>query len=207
MFSKLKKRPWVNNFILASGNEHKAEEFNELFDSKILEVEKAPEKVEVIEDGKTFSENALKKCLGYYQKFKQPVLADDSGLVVSALPDELGIYSARFGGDGLDDKGRAELLLEKMKGVEDRSAYFVCVLCFYINEDEYYFFEGRVHGSIGHEYRGDHGFGYDPVFIPDGVDEKSTLAELPEWKNKNSHRSKASKHAQTFFRERDCQKA
>ncbi len=196
-----------NHFILASGNSHKAEEFNELFDSAILQVESAPEKVAVVEDGTTFSENALKKCLGYFEKFKQPVLADDSGLVVNAIPNELGIHSARFGGDGLDDKGRAELLLQKMQGIEDRSAYFICVLCFYFSEDEYYFFEGRVHGGIGTEYRGEHGFGYDPVFIPEGLDGVKTLAELPEWKNLNSHRSKASKHAQTFFRERDCQKA
>ena len=200
--------PLVNNhFILASGNSHKAQEFNELFDTSILQVESAPEKVDVVEDGSTFSENALKKCLGYYKKFKQPVLADDSGLVVGALPDELGIYSARFGGEGLSDKDRAELLLKKMDGIKNREAYFLCVLCFYFGEDEYYFFEGRVHGSIGTEYRGEHGFGYDPVFIPEGLEGKATLAELPDWKKDNSHRAKASKHAQTFFRERDCQKA
>lgn len=193
-------------FILASGNSHKAEEFSELFDKKMISVEKAPEKIEVDETGKSFFENALLKAEGYFKKFKQPVLSDDSGLVVASLPNDLGIHSARFGGDGLTDKDRAELLLKKLDGIENRSAYFICVLCLYFSEDEYYFFEGRVHGQVGENYSGSHGFGYDPIFVPDGVDERSTLAELPNWKKENSHRSKASLHASSFLRERDCQR-
>lgn len=194
-------------FFLASGNAHKAEEFNELFDPNLINVVSAPEKLEVVEDGTSFSENALLKARAYFEKNKSSVLADDSGLVVEALPEELGIESARFGGEGLTDKERAEHLLLKLKDVENRKAYFVCVLCIYLSDDEIYFFEGRVHGKIGWEYKGSHGFGYDPVFIPDGVDETSTLAEIPGWKKKNSHRAKACAHAQAFLRERDCQKA
>lgn len=185
--------------LLASGNAHKAEEFAELFDSEIIQVQAASEKIDVIEDGETFFANARKKAEAYFKKYNKPVMADDSGLVVEALPDELGLYSARFGGEGLTDKQRAELLLEKMKGVEVRSAYFICVLCFYLSAEEVYFFEGRMDGVIGDEYKGEFGFGYDPVFIPVHHDGYDTLAMIPKWKKENSHRSQACVAAQSFF--------
>lgn len=192
----------MKELILATGNPHKAEEFAELFDSAILKINAAPEKLEVVEDGSTFNENALKKAEAYYNKFKKPVLSDDSGLVVQAIPDELGIYSARFGGEGLTDKDRALHLLEKMaeQTGEGRSAYFVCVLCFYFSPDEIFFFEGRVTGQIGAQYKGEHGFGYDPVFIPEKHDGEASMAELPEWKQLNSHRASACKKASSFFK-------
>lgn len=193
------------DLILATGNSHKAEEFAELFDKNILEISAAPEKLEVEENGSTYNENAFLKAKAYYDKFQKPVLADDSGLNVQSLPNELGIMSARFGGDGLDDKGRALLLLEKLKGEENRSAYFTCVLCFYLNPQEIFFFEGRLQGFIGHEYKGDHGFGYDPVFHGLGPHEDKTVSEIPKWKYENSHRSKASVSAMKFFKERNCQ--
>lgn len=191
-------------WFLASGNEHKAEEFSKLFSPEIIKITASPKKVEVVEDGATFRENALKKAEGFFQALNSPVMADDSGLVVSYLPDELGIHTARFGGDGLVASERNQLLLERMKGVEGqtRQAYFICVLCFYISPKEIFFFEGRCNGQIAHEERGDKGFGYDPVFIPDGVDGELTLAELPEWKNENSHRAIACREAFKFFKER-----
>ncbi len=192
-------------FVLASGNAHKAEEFSELFDKNILKVVAASSKLEVDETGSTYNENAFLKAKAYYDQFKVPVLADDSGLNVAALPEELGIYSARFGGDGLTDKDRALLLLEKLKGIEKREAFFTCVLCFYISPQEIFFFEGRLNGFIGQNYIGDHGFGYDPIFHGLGEFEARTVAEVPEWKHKNSHRFHACKMAQKFFKERDCQ--
>ena len=122
--------------ILASGNLHKSEEFSELFDPKLIIVKAAPSRVEVVEDGETYFENALLKAKAYYDKFKVAVMADDSGLNVAALPNELGLHSARFGGDGLNDRDRAELLLKKMDGVAFREAFFSCVLCVYMNEKE-----------------------------------------------------------------------
>lgn len=193
------------NFILASGNSHKAEEFSELFDKSILNISAASEKLDVDETGTTYNENAFLKAKAYYDKFQVPVLADDSGLNVAALPEELGIYSARFGGEGLSDKDRALLLLDKLKDVENRDAYFTCVLCFYISPQEIFFFEGRLNGRIGENYIGDHGFGYDPVFHGLGDFEDKTVAQVPEWKHKNSHRSNACRVAQKFFKERDCQ--
>ncbi len=190
--------------ILASGNAHKAEEFNDLFDPKLICVKAAPEKIDVVEDGTSYFENALLKARAYYEKFKVPVIADDSGLSVAALPEELGIHSARFGGDGLKDRDRAELLLKKMDGVSTREAFFSCVLCVYFNEKEIFYFEGRMAGMIAYSYRGSTGFGYDPVFIPTEKSEEGlTVAELHEWKQKNSHRAIAVGFAQKFLGQRN----
>lgn len=187
-------------FILASTNAHKAEELNELLNSGNLTIVSAPDKMEVLEDGLTFQENAYKKAYGYYQKYKKPTVADDSGLVVPALPDILGIYSARFAPELPDYKDKNLKLIELMQNLkgEDRSAYFVCYLCFYLSPEEIYFFEGRVHGEIGHEIKGQDGFGYDPVFEPTGCSGKS-MAEVSEWKMTNSHRAKACRDAAIFF--------
>lgn len=193
-------------FILASGNSHKADEFKVLLDEKVIDVQAASEKLEVEENGSTYNENAFLKAKAYYDKFQTPVLADDSGLNVAARPGELGIHSARYGGEGLDDKGRALLLLDSMKDEENREAYFTCVLCFYLNPQEIFFFEGRLNGEIGKEYKGEHGFGYDPIFHGLGPHFNKTVAQVPEWKHENSHRSHACKMALKFFKERDCQR-
>jgi len=189
----------VKEFVLASGNSHKAEEFSELFDLDIIKVKAAPEKLEVVEDGLSFQENAFKKAEAYYKKLQCPIISDDSGLEVEALPGELGIHSARFGGTELTSEEQVELLLEKLKDKDNRKAYFVCVLCFYINPEEVYFFEGRSHGHISLTVQGNGGFGYDPVFLPENLDGKTSFAENPDWKMKNSHRSKASMMASQFF--------
>jgi XTP/dITP diphosphohydrolase len=189
--------------ILASSNAHKAQEFAELFDPKLVTVKAAPSKIDVVEDGTTYFENALLKAKAYYDKFKVPVIADDSGLNIAALPNELGLHSARFGGDGLSDRERAELLLKKMDGQENREAFFSCVLCVYFSEKEIFYFEGRMNGQVGYTYRGSTGFGYDPVFIPaDKLEEGLTVAELHEWKQKNSHRAVAVGFAQKFLGQR-----
>ena len=187
-------------FILASGNSHKAREFADLFDQNIVRILSAPEKLGVEETGTSFQQNALLKAEKYFQALKAPTLSDDSGLEIFALPGEMGIHSARFGGEGLGDRERALLLLEKLKDNEERGACFVCFLCFYLSPGEVFFFEGRMEGSISHHCRGREGFGYDPIFIPthyDGGDK--TLAEIPEWKRRYGHRAKAVGLAQNFF--------
>jgi XTP/dITP diphosphohydrolase len=188
-------------YILASTNAHKAEELQDLLGSTGMTIIAAPEKLEIIEDGATFQENALKKAKGYYDQFNRPTVSDDSGLVIPAKPDILGVYSARFAPEYSDYKDKNRVLLETLGGLseEDRKAYFVCYLCFYHSPDEIFFFEGRVHGHIGYEAKGSDGFGYDPVFMPDGVEEGKSLAQVGEWKMKNSHRAKACKEAVTFF--------
>lgn len=191
----------MRSFVLASGNLHKAEEFKELFQGT-LDVKAAPKTLEVDESGKTFFENAFLKAKAYFEAYGVPALADDSGLVVSALPDQLGVQSARFAPELKQYSEKCHRLIELLQNKEDRSAYFVCVLCFYLSKDEVYFFEGRVHGVIGTGLKGEHGFGYDPVFIPERKEQDGkSLAELPEWKNEFSHRAKASLEAIQFFKD------
>lgn len=188
-------------FILASTNAHKVEELNDLLKESGLVINPAPEKMEVVEDGKSFQENALKKAQAYFEKFGKPTVADDSGLVVESLPDILGIYSARFAPELPDYKDKNLKLIEMMDQMQgdERAAYFVCYLCFYLSAEEIYFFEGRVHGHIGREIKGSDGFGYDPIFEPTGQDGKS-MAQVHEWKMQNSHRAKACKEAVIFFK-------
>ncbi len=193
--------------LLASGNAHKAQEFAELLDPQILKVSAAPKKLEVPETGTTYFENALIKARAYYDAFKAPVLADDSGVEVEALMGQLGLNSANFGGPGLKDRQRAELLLEKMANVPDskRTAVFTCILCIYLSPEEVFFFEGRMEGKIGKTYVGEHGFGYDPVFIPSKLGTEDSIAQHPEWKKLNCHRAIACQHALKFFKSFSCQ--
>jgi XTP/dITP diphosphohydrolase len=191
----------MSSFLLASGNAHKAQEFKELFHD-VLTINPAPKTLDVDETGKTFTENAFLKAKAYYDTYKVPALADDSGLVVEALPDILGVQSARFAPELPEYADKCKKLIDLLKNKENKNAYFVCVLCFYLSPDEVYFFEGRVHGSIGNELRGEQGFGYDPIFIPLRKEEDGkSLAELPKWKNEFSHRAKASQAALQFFKE------
>lgn len=187
-------------YILASSNAHKAEELNNLLAQTSIQVIPSPSKIDVIEDGNTFQENAYKKAKEYSIQFNGPTVADDSGLVVPALPEILGIYSARFAPEYNDYKDKMNELLKVMSDLkeDERKAYFICYLCFYKSESEIFYFEGRVSGTIGFEQKGNDGFGYDPIFYPDGQDGKS-LAELHEWKMKNSHRAKAAESAKKFF--------
>lgn len=184
-------------YILASTNPHKVEELNELLKNSDVKIVAPDTKLDVIEDGDSFRANAQLKAEAYYNKFGKPAVADDSGLVVNALPDLLGIYSARFAPELPDYADKCKKLIELLADKEDRSAYFVCYLCFYKSPSEIYFFEGRVHGEIGTELKGDKGFGYDPVFLPTGRSGKS-LAEEREWKMTNSHRAKACAEAINF---------
>lgn len=191
----------MTSFLLASGNAHKAEEFKELFNG-IVTISAAPKTLEVDETGKTFTENAFLKAKAYYDTYKVPALADDSGLVVEALPEILGVHSARFAPELPAYPDKCRKLIELLQSKDNHQAYFVCVLCFYLSPDEVFFFEGRVHGSIGSELKGEHGFGYDPVFIPvRSENDGKSLAELPEWKNEFSHRAKAVQSALHFFKE------
>lgn len=189
------------SFLLASGNAHKAEEFKELF-TGTLTIHPAPTTLDVNETGKTYSENAFLKAKAYYEMYKTPALADDSGLNVEALPDILGVQSARFAPEFIDYADKCLKVIELLQNKENRAAYFVCVLCFYISAEEVYFFEGRVSGTIATKLAGDKGFGYDPIFIPERKENDGlSLAQLPDWKNEFSHRARASQVALHFFKE------
>jgi XTP/dITP diphosphohydrolase len=189
-------------FLLASANIKKAKELLELTPKGLFSITPAPQARAVEENAKTFWQNALLKAQAYYKHFKRPALADDSGLMVDALPEELGVQTARFGGEGLTDKQRYELLLQRLGDTPQagRGASFVCVLCFYLSPDQIYFFEGRLNGEIAFKALGEQGFGYDPVFLPaHSPTTGASLAQLADWKNEHSHRAKAMQHAVRFL--------
>ena len=184
----------MERIIAATKNKNKIREFKEILpDCEILTQEEAGIDIDVVEDGKTFAENALKKARAIFEATHIPALADDSGLEVFALGGEPGVYSARYGGEGLDDQGRTELVLKKMENVSDelRGAQFVCAIAF-VTEDKTYEARGVVEGMITREPLGENGFGYDPIFfVPEAG--KTTAQMAPEEKNAISHRGRALK--------------
>ena len=145
---------------------------------------------DVEETGETYLENSLLKARSISEHTGLPVLSDDSGLEVLALDGSPGHRSARFAGPGSTDKENLELLLDRLEGVGDRRARFVTVATLFVSSEERYVSRGDLKGKIIKEPRGESGFGYDPVFVPEGY--RKTLAELgEEEKNKISHRRKA----------------
>ena len=147
-------------------------------------------KIEVEETGETFAENSLLKAKAVMEATKLPAIADDSGLCVDALNGGPGVYSARFGGEGLDDTGRYRLLLQMLHGQADRRAHFhTTITCAFPNGDVLQD-DGEVEGTIAFAPMGENGFGYDPVFfVPD---KRKTFAQLTaEEKAEISHRGKA----------------
>lgn len=159
---------------------------------KVLCAADFPKLPETNEDGATFSENALKKAREAMLFTGLPTIADDSGLVVQALDERPGVFSARFAGESADDVANNRKLLAEMDGTppEQRQAAFVCVMAFVAPDGVEQIFYGRVSGLILDQERGTGGFGYDPLFLVDGFER--TMAELTlEEKNCISHRGKA----------------
>ena len=182
--------------VLATGNRKKIEEIKKIFAvmgtaSKIYTLDDFPAMEEVEEDGDTFEANALKKARHTARATGMTAVADDSGLEVEALNGAPGVYSARYAGDDADDKANNEKLLGALKDVpeEKRGAQFVCCIALVSSEEEETFM-GYVKGRIGSEAKGAGGFGYDPLFYPEGS--KRTFAEMSDTeKNAISHRANA----------------
>ena len=180
----------AKEILIATHNQHKKEEIQQILGDNFFVKSLTDYDIhdEIVEDGNSFEENAQIKAEYCFKKTGIPSVGDDSGLVVEALDGRPGIYSARYAGNHDFAKNIAKVL-EEMEGEINRKAYFITVLCFY-DENEPKFFEGRVYGNLLTENKGHKGFGYDPIFVPDG--HEITFAEmLPEEKNKISHRKKA----------------
>lgn len=181
--------------VIASRNKKKIEELREILKGlnvELLSIDDFPDLDEIVEDGETFEENALKKARYVCQRTGFPALADDSGLEVEALGGRPGVRSARYAGEGATDEENVRKLLDELKGVKGKSgnARFVCCIALVFPSGEERVFWGYVNGKIINEPRGNKGFGYDPVFIPEGYEQ--TFAEMsPELKNSLSHRKKA----------------
>lgn len=188
-------RSKFSKVVIATSNPHKFEEIKDIL-SRVLDsvsffsLSDFGKFREPEETGKTFFENALIKANYYYSLLKVPVITEDSGLEVEALGGEPGVLSARYAGPDSSQKKLIEKLLRNMNGKTNRRARFVCLAMFMYESGKYIFSEGKVTGTIAYEARGEHGFGYDPIFIPDGY--SKTFAELgPEIKNRISHRKHA----------------
>ena len=181
--------------VFATRNEGKVREITEMLcrtDVELVSLNHFTSVPEIMEDGKTYLENALKKAKIISEYTGEAVLADDSGLQVDALGGEPGVYSARYAGEGASDEENNAKLLAKLKDVpeEKRTASFFCALVLYHPNGRYQAFEARWRGRIIDERRGTNGFGYDPIFLWPQLDK--TAAELPpEIKNKVSHRGQA----------------
>nr|WP_307211080.1 RdgB/HAM1 family non-canonical purine NTP pyrophosphatase [Chryseobacterium lathyri] len=176
--------------LVATHNEHKKEEIQQILENSFTVKSLTDYNIheEIVEDGDSFNANALIKAKYCFEKTGIPSLGDDSGLAVEALDGRPGIFSARYAGDH-DFAKNIEKVLSELEGQENRKAYFITVLCYY-DENGARYFEGRVHGNLLTENKGHKGFGYDPVFVPEGYDR--TFAEMnPEDKNRISHRKQA----------------
>lgn len=187
--------------VIASHNKGKIKEFKEILEDlgyEVMGVEALGcDVTQVVENGETFEENALLKAKYVYQQLKIPVLSDDSGLVLDAFPSMLGIHSARY----MEDKSYLEKnqsIVDLYKNIENRKASFVSALVYY--DGAAHSFLGKVDGKIAEEILGEEGFGYDPIFIPQG--HKESFASMgPSKKARISHRGRAIEKFVTYLKE------
>ena len=180
-------------FVLATQNQGKVKEMGSILGRFGIEVVSARElgiDLDVEETGTTFAENAMLKAKAICKAANLPAIADDSGLCVDALNGGPGVYSARYGGEGLDDTGRYRLLLENMRGQTSRKAHFACAICCAFPNGKTITAEGKCHGTIAFAPMGEGGFGYDPVFFVPELAKTFSQLTLEE-KNKISHRGRA----------------
>jgi XTP/dITP diphosphohydrolase len=193
----------MEEIIIATKNSGKVKDFEHLFKSKGFVIKSLldyPEIPDVEETGKTFAENAKLKSEQISTILQRAVIADDSGLSIDALDGEPGVYSARYAGEQKDDQDNIKKVLLNLEGVpyEKRTARFHCALALTIPNQETYLVDGTCEGIISTQAKGEHGFGYDPIFfLPE---QNKTMAQLSsEEKNKISHRANALKKLQSMI--------
>lgn len=187
--------------VIASNNKGKLEQLKAWLQADIEAVSMASVGFtdSIPEPHDTFQQNAEAKARTVFNFCGMPVLSDDSGLCVDALDGEPGVYSARYAGENSDDAANNKQLLKTLEGKANRTAHYFAVLCL-VTPSGTHFFEGRCDGRIGLTPKGTGGFGYDPLFIPDGYEQ--TFAELPlEVKSRISHRAKALEQLSMFLKE------
>ena len=184
----------MNTFVLATHNQHKIEEFNAILGELVPGINVIGyDGPEPIEDGVNFAENALIKARAAAAHTGLPSLSDDSGICVDVLGGMPGIFSARWAGNAKDNSANVQLLLDQMSDVResDRGAHFTCHIAVVIPEtNDEFVVVGNWPGTIAREVHGVNGFGYDPVFIPEGYEVTAAILD-PAEKNKLSHRSRA----------------
>ncbi|MDY7038466.1 MAG: XTP/dITP diphosphatase [Thermodesulfobacteriota bacterium] len=187
--------------VLATRNQGKISEFERLlagFDIEIKSLKDFGNIPPVLEDGKTFDDNAYKKAHFTAKALGFPALSDDSGLMVDALGGDPGVHSARYSGERATDEDNNRKLLKAMQGVNNRKAVFMCVIIIAVPGGPALTYEGMCEGEIAREPQGDNGFGYDPLFYYPPL--KKTFAQISqEEKNRISHRGKAMAELRSEF--------
>ena len=187
--------------LLATRNAHKTREFGQLLGHNFLlrDLTSKPDVPEIVESGENFEKNAALKAVAVSKSFPgEIVIADDSGLEVKSLDGAPGVFSARYAGENASARRNVEKLLRELEGATERSARFRCFIALAKNGELITTFAGEVAGTITKSPRGENGFGYDPIFMPEGFEE--TFAELPsETKNAVSHRGKAVAELVRYF--------
>jgi XTP/dITP diphosphohydrolase len=187
--------------IFATHNINKAKEIQQAIGDAftILSLADLNYHEDILETGKTLEENATIKCIHIWNTFRLPCFADDTGLEVQALNNAPGVYSARYAGAEKNDEANMQLLLKELQNASNRSARFKTIIA-YTNNGQIHLFEGILNGKIAYEPKGNNGFGYDPVFIPENSNQ--TLAEytLAE-KNTISHRKRAFGNLSEYLKE------
>lgn len=190
----------MKKLVFATNNKNKLREMREIMDGlyEVVGLNEIGCNDDIVEDADTIQGNARIKADYVTNRFGVDCFADDTGLEVEALDGAPGVYSARYAGEHCSYQDNVNKILSEMRGVENRKACFRTVIALNLN-GESHFFEGRCDGIITTEAHGEGGFGYDPVFKPDGYDE--TFAEMPsELKNKISHRGRATAKLIDFLR-------
>lgn len=181
----------VDSLLFATNNAHKLREIREIIGNApyIRSLNETGFTGEIPETQETLEGNARQKARYIYEQTGLNCFADDTGLEIDALDGRPGVYSARYAGEGCSFEDNIRKVLAELSGLENRSARFRCAVCLILDNQEY-IFEGKVEGKILPGKRGSDGFGYDPVFLPDG--ESMTFAEMPAYlKNGISHRGRA----------------
>ncbi len=191
----------MKELILATNNAGKLKELASMLkDVKLLSLSEIGFKDETPEPYETFEENAYTKAHAVNEFSGKNVLSDDSGLCVDTLNGKPGVHSAYFGGEPRNDSKNMQHLLKLLENNDNRNAHFIATLCL-IWDSEVHYFEGKCYGEIAFKASGENGFGYDPIFIPDGYNE--TFGTLPpEVKKSVSHRTKALEKLQAFIRQK-----
>ena len=182
----------MQDLLVATGNSHKTAEIRAILGAGyvVSDLKAHPELPEVEETGSTFLENATLKAVEISKQVKGLILSDDSGLEVDALGGEPGVYSSRYAGEAGNDEANNKKLLHELQGKDNRAARFRCVMVLAQDGEVLTSFDGAVEGRMLSELHGEGGFGYDPLFVPDGYDQ--TFSQLSEGiKNQLSHRAVA----------------
>lgn len=192
--------------ILATQNKNKVLELKRLLVAypqyEVVSLSDLDIQDDIEETGTTFVSNAYLKAQHIYNLTSHACLADDSGIEIEALNNEPGVYSARYLGEKTSYEIKNQSILERLINQKNRNARFVSVVCLFLSENEVVTFEGIMQGSIGFESRGNNGFGYDPIFVPEGYDISFAQMDM-DTKNQLSHRGQALRKAVEYLEKRN----